>query len=125
MSKDQSDVFICRLKKDDYWAYPSPFIARGGGSEIRFRNLTDDAILIDFGKAPVHEKMLSLGPGAADYVIVNGDALSGLYEYKARVTVSATGRKMQAASGKARRQAGKPKPILVKGGSPPRIIIDT
>jgi hypothetical protein len=44
MAKDQSDIFMCRLKKDDYWAYPSPFVAHGGGTEIQFRNLTEETI---------------------------------------------------------------------------------
>ena len=83
--KNESDIFICKLKKDDYWAYPSPFVAHGGGFEIQFRNLTDEAIEIDLGDAPVHKQRLSLAPRAADYVIVNGDAVAGLHEYRAAV----------------------------------------
>ena len=113
MAKDRSDIFICRLKKDDYWAYPSPFVAHGGGTEIQFRNLTEETIEIDLADAPVHKKTLSLAPEAADYVIVNGDARAGLYEYGATV-----GARKAAKASKARR-------IRVKGGSPPRIIIDT
>ena len=66
MAKDRSDIFICRLKKDDYWAYPSPFVAHGGGTEIQFRNLTEETVEIDLGDAPVHKKTLSLAPEAAD-----------------------------------------------------------
>ena len=47
--KNQSDIFICKLKQDDYWAYPSPFVAHGCGFEIQFRNLTKDTIEIDLG----------------------------------------------------------------------------
>jgi len=121
--KDQSDIFICRLKKDDYWAYPSPFVAHGGGFEIQFRNLTDDSIAVDLGEAPVHKQALLLGPRARDYVIVNGDAVPGLYEYKATATPAEPG---PATAGKRRTsRKAKVKPVKVKGGSPPRIIVDT
>jgi hypothetical protein len=124
MAKKDHDIFICKIKEGDYWAYPSPFIAHGGSVEIHFRNLTDDAIEIDLGDAPVHKKVLPLAPRAADYVIVNGDATPGLYEYVAEVTPD---RKRSSVSSVARRRA-RPKKrgvVLVKGGSPPRIIIDT
>jgi hypothetical protein len=113
MAKRDSDIFICKLAEDDYWAYPSPFVAHGGCFEIQFRNLTGDTIEINLGDAPVHKKTLSLKPGKTDYVIVNGDAEAGWHEYQAEV--------------KTRRaaKAKKPGPILVRGGSPPRIIIDT
>jgi hypothetical protein len=114
MAKDQSDIFICRLKKDDYRAYPSPFVAHGGGTEIQLRNLTDDAIEVDLRDAPVHRKTLSLVPRAADYVVVNGDARAGLYEYGAAV-----GRAKKAG------RASRSRRVLVKGGSSPKIIIDT
>ncbi len=126
MARNQSDIFICKLGKNEYWAYPSPFVAHGGGTEIQFRNLTDDAIEIDLGDAPVHRKGLSLGPKAADYVVVNGDARAGLYEYAAAVPAAAA-RVVRAAAGRAKK-AGKPakvRRILVKGGSSPKIIIDT
>jgi hypothetical protein len=125
MARNVSDIFICKLRKDDYWAYPSPFVAHGGGAEIQFRNLTDDTIGVDLGHAPVHKKMLSLGPKAADYVVVNGDAKAGLYEYAAVVQRPAAP-VLRAAAGKTRK-AGRPakaRRILVKGGSSPKIIID-
>jgi hypothetical protein len=126
MAKDHSDVFICKHTRDGYWAHPSPFVAHGAGFEIQFRNLTDDAIEIDLGDAPVHKKMLKLDRGAADYVIVNGDAQSGLYTYRAEVKpAQAVERRKVRAVGKARRTAARSKPILVKGGSPPTVIIDT
>ena len=126
--KNESDIFICKLQKDDYWAYPSPFVAHGGGFEIQFRNLTDEAIEIDLGDAPVHKQRLSLAPRAADYVIVNGDAVAGLHEYRAVVAPAAVRKPpAHAAAGRARGAAPsrKARPILVKGGSPPKIIIDT
>jgi hypothetical protein len=127
MAKDHSDVFICKHTRDGYWAHPSPFVAHGGGFEIQFRNLTDDTIEIDLGDAPVHKKMLSLAPRAADYVIVNGDAQAGLYTYRAEVKPARAveRRAVRKATGKARRTAARSKPILVKGGSPPTVIIDT
>ena len=126
MAKNQSDIFICKLRKDEYWAYPSPFVAHGGGTEIQFRNLTDDAIEIDLGDAPVHKQMLSLGPKAADYVIVNGDAKAGLYEYAASVqAVAARALRAAAARPKKAAEPGKARRIPVKGGSSPKIIIDT
>jgi hypothetical protein len=126
MAKNESDIFICRLGKSDYWAYPSPFVAHGGGTEIQFRNLTDDAIEIDLGDAPLHKKTLSLGPTAADYVVVNGDARAGLYEYAAAVRPGAA-RVLRAAAGRTKKAARAPKlrRIIVKGGSSPKIIIDT
>jgi len=124
MAKNESDIFICRLKQDDYWAYPSPFVAHGGGTEIQFRNLTDDTIEIDLGDAPVHKKRLSLGPKAADYVVVNGDARPGLYQYQAAVEL-APARALRAAAGRSRKAASRPRRIRVKGGSSPKIIIDT
>jgi hypothetical protein len=119
--KHNSDIFICKRKKDDYWAYPSPFVAHGGGFEIQFRNLTDDAIEIDFGNAPVHKQVLSLGPRATDSVVVNGDAGSGLFVYEAEVKPRTT-RSSVPRTAKKRR---KPGAIFVRGGSPPEIIIDT
>ena len=83
--KDSSDIFICELKRGGYWAYPSPFVAHGCNFEIRFRNLTKDTIQIDLGAAPVHKRELSLEPGEADSVNVNGDAKAGLHEYRAVV----------------------------------------
>ena len=126
MARNVSDIFICKLRKDDYWAYPSPFVAHGGGTEIQFRNLTDDAIEIDLGDAPVHRKRLSLAPKAADYVVVNGDARAGLYEYDAAVEAAPV-RALRAAAGRSRRSAktSKPRRVRVKGGSSPKIIIDT
>jgi hypothetical protein len=134
MPKNDSDVFICKLKRDGYWAYPSPFVAHGGGTEIQFRNLTGDAIEIDFGSAPVHGKHLSLAPNAKGAVIVDGDAPPGLHEYVAEVTpakaVTSVGRVRAGRAGgaSATKKAAKARKvgrILVKGGSPPRIIIDT
>ena len=124
MARNESDIFICRLRKDEYWAYPSPFVAHGGGTEIQFRNLTDDAIEIDLGDAPVHRKMLSLGPKAADYVVVNGDAKAGLYEYRAAVEPAPA---VRAAASRPKRAArtSRPRRVPVKGGSSPKIIIDT
>jgi hypothetical protein len=125
MAKNASDVFICRLGKSDYWAYPSPFVAHGGGTEIQFRNLPEDAIEIDLGAAPLNKRMLSLGPMAADYVVVNGDARAGLYEYAAAVRPAAA-RVLRAAAGRAKKaRAPKARRILVKGGSSPKIIVDT
>ena len=123
MAKDQSDIFICKLKKDDYRAYPSPFVAHGGGTEIQFRNLTDDSIQIDLGGAPVHKQALVLRPRERDYVIVNGDAVPGLYRYEATVTPGEPGSETGGRRGGSRK--AKAKLVKVKGGSPPRIIIDT
>ena len=121
--KHNSDIFICKRKNDEYWAYPSPFVAHGGGFEIQFRNLTDDLIEIDLGGAPVHKQVLSLGPRAVDYVIVNGDATPGLYKYAAEVTPSRKRSSVPVARRRARpRKRGT---VLVKGGSPPTVIIDT
>jgi hypothetical protein len=131
MPKNDSDVFICKLKRDGYWAYPSPFVAHGGGTEIQFRNLTGDAIEIDFGRAPVHGKHLSLAPNAKGAVIVDGDAPPGLHEYVAEVTpakaVTAVSRVKAGGASVTKKTAKirKVRRILVKGGSPPRIIIDT
>jgi hypothetical protein len=119
MAKNHSDVFICRHARGGCWAHPSPFVAHGGGFEIQFRNLTQDVIEIDFRDAPVHKKTLSLAPRAADYVIVNGDAQAGLYPYRAEVKPA------RAVGRTARRRAANARPILVKGGSPPTVIIDT
>lgn len=120
MAKDESDIFICKLKKDDYWAYPSPFVAHGGGTEIKFRNLTDEAIEIDLQGMPVHRKTLSLRADGADFVIVDGDAKAGFYPYEAAVLVPAVRATRGARAGQ------KPfRRVRVKGGSSPKIIIDT
>jgi hypothetical protein len=124
MAKDQSDVFICQLGKRGYWAYPSPFVAHGGGTEIQFRNLTDDSIVIDFQGAPVHKQTLTLEPRAADYVIVDGAASAGIYAYEAEVKRTPK----RSSVGKVVHRRAKPRrpgAIFVKGGSPPQIIIDT
>jgi hypothetical protein len=127
----KSDIFICKLKGGGYWAYPSPFVAHGAGSKIRFRNLTGDTIQIDFKKAPVDKKTLSLAPNKARSVKLQGTDSAGIYDYLAEVNSSRatptkaaktlrTGRKV-ATKRKATKQR---KPILVRGGSPPRIIVD-
>jgi len=118
MPKKKSDVFICRLDSGEYWAYPSPFIAHGTGVAIQFRNLTDDAIEIDFKNAPLLGKgALSLGPKAAGSVTVKAKACAGLYAYEARVTLAEVT--------PATRALSRAQPIFVQGGSPPRIVIDT
>jgi len=125
MAKNESDVFICKLKKDDYWTYPSPFVAHGGGTEIQFRNLTDDPLEIDLEGMPVHRQKLSLPPGGADFVIVDGDAKAGFYPYKAAVLLAAAPATRR---GKAVRRSTAPEAVrrvIVKGGSSPKVIIDT
>ncbi len=114
MAKKDSDIFICRLEEGDYWAYPSPFVAHGRGTEIQFRNLTDDTIEIKFGSVPVGRNELTLLPKAADSVNVDSDAKAGIYEYVAQLDPA-----------RAVPTTRKASPIKVKGGSPPRIIIDT
>ena len=134
MAKRDSDIFICRLGEGDYWAYPSPFVAHGCNSEIQFRNLTNDILQIDLGTAPVHKRELSLGPGEADSVNVNGDAKAGLHEYRAVVKpkkavagqpLLRAGKTGRAAAARKASKTKKPGPIVVRGSSPPRIIIDT
>jgi hypothetical protein len=124
MARNESDVFICKLSNGEYWAYPSPFVAHGAGTEIHFRNLTEDAVGIDLGDAPVHRKMLSLKSGAADYVVVNGDAKPGLYEYEATVETAAATRSSRTGAAKAA-TSSRPRRIKVKSHSSPKIIIDT
>jgi hypothetical protein len=126
MAKNASDIFICKLKKDDYWAYPSPFVAHGGGTEIKFRNLTGDAIEIDLEGLPVHDRTLALPPRGDNSVFVDGDAKPGFHPYKAHVLVPAAA--SPARRGKAVRRPTAPKAVrrvAVKGGSSPKIIIDT
>ena len=73
--KDPSDIFICKLKRGRLLGVPEPVRGpRRRNFEIQFRNLTEDAIEIDLGAAPVHKRKLSLAPGEADSVNVNGDA---------------------------------------------------
>lgn len=122
MAKNQSDIFICKLKKDDYWAYPSPFVAHGGGTEIRFRNLTDEPVEISLEGMPVHRTTLSLPAGAADFVIVDGDAKAGFHPYKAAALVPAT---RATRGGRADKKPKRFRRVRVKGGSSPKIIIDT
>jgi len=128
MAKNESDIFICKLNKDDYWAYPSPFVAHGGGFEIQFRNLTADSIQLDLGDTPVHTQALSLDPHGTGCVKVNDSATPGLYEYRAEVKPTGVA---TTPSVKTMRKSGtvptkrKAAPILVLGGSPPRIIVDT
>jgi len=122
MAKNESDIFICKLKKDDYWTYPSPFVAHGGGTEIQFRNLTDEPLEIDLQGMPVHPQKLALPAGGADFVIVNGNAEAGFYLYEADMLLPAAPRG-QAATRSAAAKAVRRK--AVKGGSSPKIIIDT
>jgi hypothetical protein len=117
MAKNQSDIFICKLKKDDFWAYPSPFVAHGGGSEIKFRNLTEDAIEIDLEALPVHGQTLALPARGDNSVFVDGDAKPGFYPYGATALVPVAPR-----GGKKARTFRR---VRVKGGSSPKIIIDT
>jgi hypothetical protein len=118
VAKTQSDVFICKLGGEDYWAYPSPFVAHGVGAKIQFRNLTDDEIEIDFGKAPLDKKTLPLKAKGAGLITVKDKARADLYEYEAVVMVPAAVPAIGA--------GGKPlAAVRVKGGSSPKIIIDT
>jgi hypothetical protein len=80
---------------------------------------------------PVHRQSLSLPAGGADFVIVDGDAKAGFYPYKADMllpaAVSATTRG-KAGARRTIRKATAPKAlrrVAVKGGSSPKIIIDT
>ncbi len=116
MPKPPSDVFICRLGDEDYWAYPSPFVAHGVGTTVRFRNLTPDVIDIDFGTAPVNRKTLSLKPNQIDSITVNDKEPAGLYVYEAMIA---------APSGAVTPGVKPPVAVRVKGGSSPKIIIDT
>jgi len=131
MAKNASDIFICKLEKDDYWAYPSPFVAYGGGTEIEFRNLTGEPLEIDLGGMPVHRQSLSLPAGGADFVIVDGDAKAGFYPYKADMLVPAaaspTTRRTAGARSTTRKATAQKalRRVAVKGGSSPKIIIDT
>ena len=120
--KHNSDIFICKRKKDDYWAYPSPFVAHGAGfgdpvPQPDGRRDRDRSRK----RAGAAGTALSLGPRATDSVIVNGDASPGLFVYEAEVEPR-TARSPVSRLAKKRR---KPGAIFVKGGSPPEIIIDT
>ena len=116
MTKQASNVFICKLGDEDYWAYPSPFVAHGVGTKIRFRNMTKDEIDIDFGGAPVDKKALHLKADAMGEITVHDKRPAGLYLYEALVAVPPP---PGAVPGKP------PVAVRVKGGSSPKIIIDT
>jgi hypothetical protein len=116
MPKPPSDVFICRLGDEDYWAYPSPFVAHGVGTKIRFRNMTKDEIDIHFGDAPVDKKALHLKADAMGEITVHDKGPAGLYLYEALVAVPPP---PGAVPGKP------PVAVQVRGGSSPKIIIDT
>jgi hypothetical protein len=124
MAKAESDVFIYKVKKDDYRAHPSPFVAHGAGTEVKFRNLTDETVEIDFTGMPVHEPTLTLAASGIDSVFVNGDATPGYYTYAAHALVRA------AAPAASRRRAAKapsrkaPRRVAVRGSSPPTVIVD-
>jgi len=119
MAKTRSDIFICNTGKNGYWAYPSPFIAHGTGSEIQFRNLTNDEIVIDLTGAPVDRTRLPLARNGSGSVTVNANAAAGLYEYEAVVTVAPAARSFRSS-----RTSPKPRKLKVKGGSSPKVIID-
>ena len=119
MAKTRSDIFICNVGRGGYWAYPSPFVAHGAGTEIQFRNLTDDEIEISLKGAPVDKPSLPLGRKGAGSVTVQANAAAGLYEYEAIVTVASPG-----ASQRGAKRAVKPRKLKVKGGSSPKIIVD-
>lgn len=115
IAKEQSDIFICKRATGEYWAYPSPFVAHGPQAEIRFRNLTGDDITIDFGDASRNSTILNLKKRKRGVVTLARGAAPGLHEYVATV------------SGKQHQLRGSKHclPVLVRGGSPPEIIIDT
>jgi hypothetical protein len=119
MAKTRSDIFICNTGKSGYWAYPSPFIAHGAGSEIQFRNLTNDEIVIDLTGAPVDRTRLPLARNGSGSVTVNANAAAGLYEYEAVVTLAPAARSFRSS-----RTSPKPRKLKVKGGSSPKVIID-
>lgn len=122
-AKRESDIFICNVGPDDYWAYPSPFVAHRAGTTIQFRNLTDEPLEIDMQATPVTPTSLSVAPHASAFVTVNKNARAGFHRYRADALVPAPvtpSRKMvSTAAPKALRY------VAVKGGSPPEIIIDT
>jgi hypothetical protein len=119
MAKTRSDIFICNTGRNGYWAYPSPFVAHGGGTEIQFRNLTNDDIVIDLKGAPVDRARLPLARNGSGSVTVSATAVAGLYEYEAVVTVAPATRSSRASRTSARRRT-----VKVKGGSSPKVIID-
>lgn len=115
-AKRESDIFICkRATTGEYWAFPSPFVAHGTQPKIQFRNLTGSDITIDFGAASLNGRILRLKRRTKRVVTLNGKAARGLCEYVATVLG-----KHHVLRGSQKRQ-----PVLVKGGSPPEIIIDT
>jgi len=119
MAKARSDIFICNMGKQGYWAYPSPFVAHGAGTEIQFRNLTNEEIVVDLTGAPVDRTRLPLARHGSGSVTVDANAPAGLYEYEAVVTVTPAVR-----SSRSSRTRSKPRTVKVKGGSSPKVIID-
>lgn len=118
-AKRQSDIFICNVGPDDYWAYPSPFVAHRAGTRIQFRNLTNEPLEIDMQATPVTPTSLSVGRHGSAFVTVNKNARAGVHRYRADAVAPAT----VTPGGKAASRAFRY--VAVKGGSPPEIIIDT
>ena len=122
MAKDESDIFIYEPKKGDYWAHPNLFVAHGTRPQIRFRNLTAEKLEIDLQGTPVHPQKLPLPAGGVGVVTVDDDAKAGFHLYKADMLLPAAPR------GKAVTRSAAAKAVrrkAVKGGSSPKIIIDT
>jgi hypothetical protein len=113
--KKESDIFIYSLGTGEYRAYPSPFVAHGPQAVIQFRNLTGDDITIDFGAASLNGKILTLKKRTKGVMTLARKGAPGLCQYMATVL----------GKGHTLLRSGRRMPILVKGGSPPEIIIDT
>lgn len=123
--KDHSDIFICKLKDGDYWAYPSPFVAHGHGYVIQFRNLTEDEIQIVFDHPALKGQPIVLDPDSKECFTVPAKAPSRLYEYRATVMAAvpaAAGAQPPTRTGAS--TGSSPGSVEVQGGSPPRIIVD-
>lgn len=118
-AKRQSDIFICGVGPDDYWAYPSPFVAHRAGTTIQFRNLTNEPLEIDMQATPVTPTNLSVAPHGSAFVTVNKNARAGFHRYRADALAPAPASSGGKVGPKAYRY------VAVKGGSPPEIIIDT
>lgn len=125
-AKVESDIFICNVGPDDYWAYPSPFVAHRAGTRIQFRNLTDHPLEIDMQATPVTPKSLSVAAHGSAIVTVDGNARAGLHGYRASAVLPAPAPPASRGQGALKQPPPKAlRYVAVKGGSPPEIIIDT
>jgi hypothetical protein len=110
---EKSDIFIYRDESGGYATHPTPFVIHDDLETIRFRNLTNAQIKVEFKKPIVNPQTFSIGPGKKKKVTCQ-PGQAGVYEYKIGLATPPAAPGLQQL----------PK-TYAQGHSSPKMIVDT